>query len=398
MGLYGVLNAGVSGMNAQSSRLSVVADNIQNQNTTGYKRGNSQFSSMLIDSSAGSYNAGSVNTTTRYQIGGPNNQGTLSATTSGTDLAVSGEGFFLVTDRSGSSHLTRAGNFVVDGPTGNLVNAAGMTLMGYSLANGDPTVSLNSSDGLVPVNMASLNMKTTPSTAGTLQGNLNSDDPNGTVKQQSFTVYDNLGHAVLTDIRFEKTGTGAWTATVSDRATGRQLATVPMTFDGSGKPTGTPKLTWTVPGGQPMTLDVSPITQVAAAFSVEAGKKGINGNAPSAVKDTDIAADGTVYAVYEDGSRFAAYRIPLATVASPNNLTPRAGNVYDISSTSGSMKTGFPTVGGRGSIMKGELEQSNVDLGNELTDMIASQTSYTANSKVFQTGTEMLETLVNLKR
>ena len=150
MGLYGVLNAGVSGMNAQSNRLSVVADNIQNQNTTGYKRGSAQFSTMLIDSTAGSYNAGSVNTVTRYQIGGGNNQGTLAATTSGTDLAISGEGFFLVSDRGGTPHLTRAGNFVVDGQTGNLVNAAGMTLMGYSLANGDPKVSLNSFDGLVP--------------------------------------------------------------------------------------------------------------------------------------------------------------------------------------------------------------------------------------------------------
>jgi flagellar hook protein FlgE len=85
-------------------------------------------------------------------------------------------------------------------------------------------------------------------------------------------------------------------------------------------------------------------------------------------------------------------------VPSPDNLTPRAGNVYDLSATSGPVQTGFPNIGGRGSILSGSLEQSTVDLGDELSTMIASQTSYGANSKVFQTGTEMLETLVNLKR
>ncbi|GJE11684.1 flagellar hook protein FlgE [Methylobacterium longum] len=406
MGLYGVLNAGVSGMNAQSNRLSVVADNIQNQNTTGYKRGSAQFSSMLIDSSAGSYNAGSVNTVTRYQVGGPNNQGTLAATTSSTDLAVSGEGFFLVTDRGGTPHLTRAGNFVPDGQTGNLVNAAGMTLMGYSLANGDPKVSLNSYDGLVPVNMASLNMKATPSRTGTLQGNLPSEvpvvagapSPTNFSKASSVTIYDNLGRPVKIDLYFAKNATGTWQAAAYDPSTAppTQLSATTLSFDSFGKETGTPKLTFTVPNGQPFALDLTPLSQVAGDFTVE--NKGIDGNKPSAVTDTEIAADGTVYAHYDDGSRFAAYRIPLATVASPNNLTPRAGNVYDISAASGSVKTGFPTLGGRGTIKQGQLEQSNVDLGNELADMIASQTGYGANSKVFQTGTEMLETLVNLKR
>ena len=408
MGLYGVLNAGVSGMNAQSNRLSVVADNIQNQNTNGYKRGSAQFSSMLIDSTAGSYNAGSVNTVTRYQIGGGNNQGTLSATTSGSDLAISGEGFFLVSDRGGTPHLTRAGNFVPDGQTGNLVNAAGMTLMGYSLANGDPKVSLNSFDGLVPVNMASLNMKATPSTAGTLQGNLPSDapvvagapSPTNYSKATNFTTYDNLGHPVRVDLYLTKSATGTWQAAAYDPSTTppTQLTAAPTTlsFDSFGKAVGTPKLNFTVPNGQPFTLDLTPISQVAGEYTVEA--KAINGNKPTTVKDTQIAEDGTVYAVYDDASRAAAFRIPLATVASPNNLTPRAGNVYDVSPTSGVLKTGFPNQGGRGSIKQGQLEQSNVDLGNELADMIASQTGYGANSKVFQTGTEMLETLLSLKR
>ncbi|WP_342108182.1 flagellar hook protein FlgE [Methylobacterium sp. SI9] len=404
MGLYGVLNAGVSGMNAQTNRLGVVADNIQNQNTVGYKRGNTQFSSMLTDSNAGSYNAGSVSTTVRYGIGGPNNQGTTQQTTSSTDLAIQGEGFFIVKDRGGTPHLTRAGNYVIDGPTGNLINAAGMSLQGYSLANGDPKVSLNSYDGLVPVNISNLAGKTTPSTAGTLAGNLNIDTPIGGAvsdknyaKTYSLTTYDNAGRSSMVDLYFQKSADGAWQAAAYDRTTGKQLGnTATMTFDSFGKPTSSQKLSWTVTNGQPFTLDLSSITQNAGKYSMET--TAIDGNAPSAVKSVDVAADGTVYAVYEDSSRYAAYKIPLATVASPDNLTPRAGNVYDVSSTSGLARTGFPNIGGRGSILGSRLEQSTVDLGDELATMIASQTSYGANSKVFQTGTEMLETLVNLKR
>ncbi len=112
----------------------------------------------------------------------------------------------------------------------------------------------------------------------------------------------------------------------------------------------------------------------------------------------DIADDGTVYAVFENGARRATYRIPLATVPSVDQLTPQSGNVYSVSDRSGDVIVGFPESGSFGSIRSGALEQSNVDLATELTAMIESQRSYTANSKVFQTGSEILDVLVNLKR
>jgi flagellar hook protein FlgE len=124
----------------------------------------------------------------------------------------------------------------------------------------------------------------------------------------------------------------------------------------------------------------------------------VNGNAPSAVDSVDIAADGTVYAVFENGNRIATYKIPLATVPSVDQLTPLSGNVYSVSQLSGDVIVGFPGSGGLGSINSKALEQSNVDLATELTAMIESQRSYTANSKVFQTGSELLDVLVNLKR
>ena len=121
MSLYGVMRTGVSGMNAQANRLSTVAENVANVNTTGYKSSSCEFSSLLLSTCAGSYESGSVLTDVRTHIG---TQGSLINTASVTDLAISGDGFFIVADEDGTPYLTRAGSFVSDGD-GALVNAAG---------------------------------------------------------------------------------------------------------------------------------------------------------------------------------------------------------------------------------------------------------------------------------
>ncbi len=409
MSLYGVLRSGVSGMNAQSNRLGVVADNIQNQNTTGYKRGTAEFSSLLIESGSGSYNSGAVETKIRRSIGG---DGPIAYTTSGTDLAIQGKGFFVVADERGTPTLTRAGNFVVDGPTGNLINAAGFRLMGYSLAKGEPAVSLNSTDGLVPVNVADLAMKATPSTAGVFKGNLSDgaaivppgqQPPLGSTfsKMSSLTTYDNVGNPVTLNLYVTKTAAKEWQVVAYDAARPADFPGTPLsavtklTFDAMGKLTGPAKMNLTIPNGQPFSLDMTGMTQLAGDYTP---KGSADGNKPSAVKSAEIGADGTVYALYDDGARLAAFRIALATVPSPDNLTPRAGNVFETNTESGTVQLGFATQGGRGSIASGALEQSNVDIGTELTTMVEAQTAYTANSKVFQTGSEMLDVLMNLKR
>ncbi|MCJ2122098.1 flagellar hook protein FlgE [Methylobacterium sp. J-077] len=405
MGLYGVLNSGVSGMNAQSNRLGVVADNIQNQNTVGYKRGSTQFSSLLTESGSGSYDSGSVTTVVRHDIGSKSN---TTATTNASDIAIGGNGFFVVKDAGGKTALTRAGNFVIDAKTGDLVNAAGMHLQGYSLASGTPILSMNSFNGLAPVNLASFGMQAHPSTAGRIDaGNLNSNDPDltGALSNTNFTkassviTYDNLGNPFQVDLYFGKTATGKWQVLAYNHDTKTPIppggTATPLTFDTFGKLSNAASLSFTVPNGQPFKLDFANLTQMAGDFVLN-GR--VDGNKPQAVDHAAIDTDGTVYAVYQDGQTAAAFRIPLATVASPDNLTPRSGNVFEVTPESGDPQLNFANVGGRGSIESHSLEDSNVDLGNELATMIESQTGYGANSKVFQTGTEMLETLVNLKR
>jgi flagellar hook protein FlgE len=123
-----------------------------------------------------------------------------------------------------------------------------------------------------------------------------------------------------------------------------------------------------------------------------------NGNAPSAVDRIDIAADGTVFAVYENGTRVATYQVPLATVPSPDNLQMLPGEVYLADSNSGDMLIGFAGQGGFGLMESTALEQSTVDLADELATMIEAERNFQVNSKVFQTGADLLEVVVNLKR
>jgi flagellar hook protein FlgE len=399
MSLYGVLRSGVSGMNAQSNKLGTVAENIQNSSTNGYKRASTEFSSLILPSSEGNYNSGSVTSRVRYTIA---DQGPIAYTTSASDLAISGNGFFVVSDPSGSPYLTRAGNFVKDGRTGNLVNASGFTLMGYKLGAGAVNPSLNSLDGVEPVNMASFAMQATGSTKGTFKGNL----PDGQAvvalpavsKQSSLQVYDKVGNPIKIDISLSKISDTQWSIKVANGTSADPLTgttSMTLTFDADGQLTGPSVLSFGIPGGEPFSLDMEGMTQLAGEYNVTGEA---NGNAPSAVKDVEFAADGTVYAVYEDGTRVGAYRIPLANVSSPDNLSPRAGNVYETTASSGGYQVGFPEMSGFGSIASGALEGSNVDIGTELTAMIEAQTSYTANSKVFQTGSELLDVLMNLKR
>ena len=117
---------------AQASQLATAADNIANTDTAGYKRASMEFSSLIPQRAGGEYNSGGVLTTVRNEIG---RQGSLEYTTSITDLAVNGDGFFVVSDNDGANFLTRAGSFVPNGD-GELVNAAGYRLMGYSVTNG----------------------------------------------------------------------------------------------------------------------------------------------------------------------------------------------------------------------------------------------------------------------
>ena len=419
MSLYSIMRTSVSGMSAQSNRLATVADNVANVNTTGYKRASTEFSSLLLATCPGDYSSGSVLTQIRHGIG---EQGALLNTTSVTDLAVSGDGFFIVSDKTGRPYLTRAGSFVPDSG-GVLVNAAGFQLMGYPLSGDNPTITVNGYKGLEPVSLADLKLSAKASTEGEFVANLPSEaaivaaavlpSTNAATAQytakSSLVTYDNLGKEVLLDVYYAKTAGGSWEVAVYDQADqapgggfpygSGPLATEALTFnpdDGTLDSASADSISIPIPGGKTLDLDLSKMTQLASDYDVLSAN--VNGNAPSGAELVEIAKDGTMYATYADGTRVAVYRIPLAHVASPDNMSALPGNVFEATSESGDVQVGLPETGALGSIFSGSLEQSTVDLADELTTMIDSQRSYSANSKVFQTGSELMDVLVNLKR
>jgi flagellar hook protein FlgE len=420
MSLYGIMRTSTSGMSAQASRLAAVADNIANSNTNGYKRASTEFASLLIETgpSLAEYTSGAVTIHNRHAV---SEQGSLQNTSSATDLAIKGNGFFVVAGAAGTYYLTRAGSFVKN-ESGELVNAAGFKLLGYKLGGGQPTISVNGFSDLESIKIGELALTAKGSTTGQFTANLPSNDAvvaaaslpsansatsayNG---KSSLVTYDNLGNQVLLDVYFSKSSSNTWEVTAYDKSTATAngfpyssgpLTTATLNFDGTTgalTPASSNSITVAIPNGQNVTIDLSKTSQLATSYTVTSAT--IDGNPPSGVDSFEIVSDGTLMAAYKNGTRVPVYRIPLATVTSPDQLRTSSGNVFSVTSASGDIRIGNAETSNFGSINASTLEQSNVDLATELTTMIDSQRGYSANSKVFQTGSELMDVLINLKR
>ena len=422
MSLFNTIRTSVSGLNAQSNALGVIGDNIANSGTTGYKDANAQFETLLTNSDVtNTYESGGVQTDIRYGI---TDQGTLTTTTSATDLAINGNGFFPVSQGGDNSYLTRAGSFVPDS-TGNLINAAGFSLLGYAIgANGTQSSTLSI------VNVSNTGLQAAATTSGTLTANLpstatvvtpttttNADGTTTTASnlpssnaanaqytdKTSLTVYDGLGSAQNLDVYLTKAGDNTWEATAFQQSAASSgggfpyasgpVGTTTLTFDpatGNLASGSNSTLTATI-GGNTIPISLNGTTQLATNFGVTAATA--NGNAPSKLSDVKIGSDGTVTAVYASGVQVATYKIPLATVQSPDNLTSLTGNVYQQSSNSGAVILTTAGTNGAGTINADSLEQSTVDLASELSNLVTVQRAYEANSKVLQAASDLLANL-----
>lgn len=220
---FGLFNSSIMGMSAQGDALANISENITNSNTTGYKRATTHFLTVLTGFQGPEQAGGGVATRSRYAVA---TQGALMHTDSTTDLAIRGKGFFVVTDPSGGTFLTRAGSFVPDAQ-GRLVNAAGYFLMGF------PTgTSPDSMNNLQLMQVQRDRLYSNPTTSGVFSANLpsaaqviapavlpstNAANAVATAKS-SLTVYDNLGAPVILDIYFSKTATNTWEASIYDSA------------------------------------------------------------------------------------------------------------------------------------------------------------------------------------
>ena len=329
-----ILSASVSGMLANTSWLSSISQNVANANTTGYKRGQTMFQTLVDQASDKTESVTGVTTSLRSLN---TLQGSVLGTSSTTDLAVQGSGFFVVSNASGDVFLTRNGSFVPDA-RGDLVNSAGYYLMGFDVRNG-ANVPSNSLSGLTKVSVSSSGLAASPTSAGTMSVNLpsaasiaaagNLPSTNSATAQYagktSLVVYDNLGNAKTLDVYFAKTAANTWETAVYDASTATNggfpygsaaLATQALNFDpANGKVASGSPISLTIPGGQAMSLDLSTTTQLAAGFGVFSATA--NGYAPSTLSGVSIGSDGTLAFKFANGVTTAAFEIPLADVPSP---------------------------------------------------------------------------------
>ncbi|UKJ77696.1 flagellar hook protein FlgE [Azospirillum brasilense] len=410
MSLFSAMRSGVSGMSAQSSRMAAISDNISNSATIGYKRAAVDFSTLMTSSgSTSNYSAGGVRSNVHYQV---LKDGTIQGTQSATDMAIEGRGFFVVADNAGTTGtspgyaLTRAGSFLPD-DQGFLRNSAGQYLQAWKLGpDGSlPAVNRSSFDGLSAVSIAGLAYGGSKTSQMSFAGNLPAQATNGTSFDTSTSLYDGLGNPLDVTMTWTKTANpNEWTLSVTPPAGyTATLSTNTVTFDTTGANAGLPagalpQITLTSPANPtPDTVNVTVgnLTQLNGDYVPQFMGDGARAGRVSTV---DVDKAGTLWAVYDNGARQPLYQVPVADVVNPGGLVPQDGNTYTLGIDSGTMTLSNGNSGTAGSVAGYALEQSNVDIAEELVSLIETQRAYSSNATLVRTADEMVDETTRLKR
>ncbi|HHN8404681.1 flagellar hook protein FlgE [Morganella morganii] len=410
----------VSGLNAASSGLDSIGNNIANSATNGFKGAHASFADMFAGSGVGlGVNVAAVSQNFK--------DGAITRTDRATDVAISGNGFFRLLDGNGDVVYSRDGEFHRD-KSGNLVNNQGMMVTGFP-AGQDAAGNVTIQTGGIPqaLNIPTDMMDAKASAKGELTINLNSDDkvpsvstfdpnnPDSYNFSTTMTTYDSQGNAHEVAVYFIKTGDNKWTVKAKDSsdkaATVKDLGT--MEFDANGKlakmqaddGTGTMTdvdnfdfayngLNGAANGN--ITLDMSKTRQQKVSES-SVSKIDIDGYQSGEYTSFKIENDGTITANYSNQQKRTVGKIGLSAFANNNGLASQGGNVWKATNASGNPMDGVPGTGQFGNLTGGAVEASNVDMSQELINMIVMQRNYQSNSQTIKTQDQMLQTLVNLR-
>lgn len=429
MSLRNAMNSGVSGLSAEGSALGVIGDNVANINTVGFKQSRAIFEDVL-GGAVGSNGAagGGVRMTRAQQIFG---QGSLTNTGEPTDVALSGDGFFVVhgaLDGVEGTFFTRAGQTTVRND-GTLVNQQGFSMQGYA-ANPDGTFGTT----LGPITVPTSGIPPRATAQMTIGANLDATattptgawDPANPTTTSNFstamTVYDSLGNAHSVNVYFRKTGANTWEyhalangSEVTGGTAGRasEIAAGTLTFNTAGALQSTA----TTAGGTVSFNGARPAQPIAFNFGtpIATGGTGLNGmtqfGSPSSVtaqrqdgygpgdlSNVRVDANGTVNGVFTNGQTVAIGKLAVARFRSNDGLGRAGHNVWKETRDSGEAAIGAAGEGGRASLVAGALEQSNVDVTQQFVDLIGHQRAFQANSKTITTADQMLQELMNLNR
>lgn len=427
------LLSGVASIKAHQTRMSVIGNNLANVNTTAYKGSRVGFQDLLSQTVQGASRPGGTRGGTnpiQYGLGvlvGSTNtnieQGSLGSTNRPTDLAIQGNGYFMVADGQ-RTYYTRDGSFDLDAK-GDLVHrGTGTRVLGWTAdADGklDTTQAITSDSKLnVPVGRLNAVQATTKAE---LAGNLGSNSPTGTVVPAGVRVWDSLGNArdltVQMANRMEPPAVGApagatssweWTAyegatTGSPIGSSADPGNTLLYFDANGAQivpaggTGLGKVTLLAKAGaDPLAVDVDFAGVGSIAAENQVSFKNQNGFGPGSLSGIAIGPDGIITGMFTNGLNRTLGQVALSTFSNPQGLDRVGDNLFGTTDNSGIPVVGGAKSGDRGTINAGYLEQSNVDISSEFTDLIVTQRGFQANTKIVTTVDQMLEELINMRR
>ncbi|MBF0492078.1 MAG: flagellar hook protein FlgE [Deltaproteobacteria bacterium] len=423
MSLFNGLFAGVNGINANGVAISTLGDNIANVNTVGYKSSRASFEDILAGSQGG---LGSRVAGVNQQFG----QGGFESTSSTTDLAIDGSGFFVVKNATdGSTYYSRAGQFNVNSD-GYLVNPNGERLQGY----------LTNSSNAITAQVGDIQVATTPvppskTASVTVVSNLSSNDaaaatfdPLNPTATSNFstgvTVYDSLGNSRLVSVYFRKASTNNWEwyalADGGDLTSGtpgvNQIGEHgTLVYGTSGALSTTTFVTGSSSQFNFLGATQNQVINFNFGSSTSTGGTGLDGvtqfgsssvltnltqdgYASGSLKSIDITKDGTITGTFTNGASHTLAQVATATFGNEEGLKRVGSNNFQATSDSGAAIVNAPAAGGRGGIVSSSLEQSNVDIASELIKMVVFQRGFSANSRTISAINEMLGELVQLGR
>jgi flagellar hook protein FlgE len=421
MSLSGALNSAISALSAQSQALSMVSDNIANADTVGYKTTSANFEDLVTtSSSASAYSAGGVAVSGFANI---TQQGLLAASSTPTNVAIQGSGFFAVSNATsgGGTFYTRNGAFTTD--NAGFLQENGYYLEGWRTDASGNIVGGASSSNLqtIDTNIASTSGSATTKTAFAL--NLPSDAATGATFTSSMTVYDSLGAPNSIQVTWTKTDSNAWNASFANptstsdtsTSTGTTSGSVAITFNSDGSlasttpsPASISVSGWT-DGAADSTISLNlgtvgktdGLTQLASGEttpSVDVTSITSDGLAFGKLSSISIGKDGVVNATYSNEQTIAIYKIAVATFADPNGLNASSGGIYSATATSGGATLQTSGTNGAGTVFGSELESSTTDTSGQFSNMISAQQAYSAASQVITTVNKMFDTLVSSMR
>ncbi|HTN11614.1 MAG TPA: flagellar hook protein FlgE [Acetobacteraceae bacterium] len=436
MSLFGAMNTAISGLAAQSTAFGNISDNVANSQTTGFKRTDTAFIDYLTSSSAAANNPGAVVARPDYMN---TVQGTLAQSDNPLALAITGQGFFSVsqpigglagaTQFSPQTYYSRAGDFAMN-KDGYLVNSAGGFLNGWDV---DPTTGIVDRTSVAPIQVTQTVYNPVASTEVSIAANLPATPAAGTPVSAQIDVYDSLGTPHTVTLDWTQTAANDWNVAINvpDDITAAARGTAEVQFGpiASGNPVadGTVGAVGAATGsvttsayaaGAPATLGfTADFGNGPQAISLHLGDFGLssgvtqyagstfalggitqNGVPPGSFSSVTTTATGDIQVNYDNGQSRVIARVPITTFNNPDALQRQNGQAFTATLGSGDPVAKDAGSSGAGGLVTSSIEQSNVDIASEFSKLIIAQRAYTANTKMVTTADDMLQNTLDMKR